>query len=179
MKHVLISALFILCNLISFSQTEIIAKNTSVEFNLGLSRVSFHDMKTFNINNVNCCHCVWQTIKDRGFEISTNLLINRAINTKHEIRIGFGLNIWNYEEESISDNSSQSLGIERNSISLFDVIVGNRYNIKELNNKMFFLENLFHGELNTADSFNKIKLSFEPGLGLKFNLRKRLNLYQS
>ncbi|MCP3931779.1 MAG: hypothetical protein GY705_22110 [Bacteroidetes bacterium] len=174
MKMILMLIITIFLGLELEAQSITDARRTSLELNFGIGKVGFIGENDFVVDGIQCFDCDYQIIKNEGYEFNSRFTSNRTFNIKHEVLFGLGVNIWSYNVDVISGWTGKSLDSHSNVLGLFDIILGYRYVIKELKEKSFFIENMFHGELNSGNKFNRFKFSFEPGLGLKIMVNDSL-----
>ena len=152
---------------------------SSIEASIGLSKVGFNDANNFFIDRINCFLCGYQEINKEGYEFSFQLTVHRKIRRKSEIYFGLGLNLWLSELDNKSGSTGESLGTQSQLSPFTDLIGGYRYIVKEFKSSAIFIGTSIHGELNTTDFLNQFKLSVEPAIGLKFNLRNKLQMISS
>jgi len=151
-------------------------QSNSLEFSFGIDKVGFIGGNDFVIDRIFCEDCDYQAIRQEGFELNFSLTANKTYNNKHELIYGAGFNLWLYQIDEINGSTGQLKDMESTTTGLIDLMLGYRYHLKEFKATSIFAENIFHGEVNTSDRFNKLRFSVAPGLGLMHLINDKTKL---
>ena len=157
------------------AQTEVNSINQlsdrSYEFSIGISKVG--SLCNGDCDLLFCGSGYYEFVRNDGIEFSSRFTFNKTFKERHEMFVGFGLNLWNFEMEiwDFGDDSTES-----QFLLLTDVIAGYRFTLANLRSSSFFIESAVHGELNTNIDFGNFKLSIAPGFGLKTRINERSSL---
>jgi len=170
--------LFILLSILCIELRGQLTKTNSkslLEISIGLGKVNSIGQGDFIIEGT-CVDCNYKAIRNFGHEFNSKITLNKKFSERHELLYGIGLNFWKHEVELINAWTGSTLENYSNTLTLFDLIAGYKFTVKEFGSNYLYVENIIHGEINFNSEFRRFRFSVEPGIGINVGINESLRL---